>query len=140
MIKELRKKIFETAHRKESSNSVRDYFSLTDIDSGELTKEQLEKLRIFINKEIYVLLVDETYSMVKKLYIPKVIKKDRYGNCTLPVDSSYFKAREGITFHKDGFIALCGWASGCNRIPFIKGFVEWCDWIKSKEGSKYKTK
>ena len=27
---------------------------------------------------------------------------------------------------------FCGWASGCNRIPFIKGFVKWCDYLVKK--------
>ena len=42
------------------------------------------------------------------------------------VDSDYFKGREAISFNKDGFIGVAGWASSNNEKPITDAFKKWC--------------
>jgi hypothetical protein len=78
------------------------------------------------------LLADKSYDMVGKLRMHPNIKFDK-DNVYLLTDGSYFDKREAISFNLNSkFIGFCGWASGCNRIPFIKGFVKWCDYLVKK--------
>ncbi|KKL58850.1 hypothetical protein LCGC14_2221220, partial [marine sediment metagenome] len=55
------------------------------------------KLREFVNKEIYILLVDKSYSMIKRLRMHRKIKFNKDGVC-LFTDGFYFDKREAITF------------------------------------------
>ena len=57
-------------------------------------------------------------------------KTGKYLSVDLTVKGVYFSSREAITFYEDGFINFCSWASGYHCIPFLEGFVKWCDEIK----------
>lgn len=135
-----KEEIFEEAHENKSSQMARDYFKECKLKFSDLNINNCGKLREFINAEAYPLLLDESYSMIRELEANKKIKKDKYG-IFLSASGSYFDDREAVSFYNpetndDSItIGFCGWASGCNRIPFIKGFVKWCDWmfLKSKE-------
>lgn len=129
--------IFEKAHQEESSELSRKYFELVGLEIEKVKKIDCEKLSELIQHEMYVLLADKSYSMVPDLRMHKKIKADKFG-IYLFTDGSYFKKRQAVSFEfsndsKHKFIGFCGWASGCNRIPFIKGFVKWCDWMKETQ-------
>ncbi len=128
--------IFEKAHLPQSSNLARKYFEECGLKISEIKLDDCEKLSKLITSEIKTLLKDKTYHMVKCLKMRKKIKKDRYG-IYLFVDGVYFIKRLAIEFSfEDSKINFCTWASGCNRIPFIRGFINWCDWMKiSKENN-----
>jgi len=130
----LKKQIIEKAWLTESSELARTYFKEIGLEIEKINLEHCEKLKDFISHEMYILLADESYSMVKDLRMSKKIDKNKYG-IFLYVNGSYFKKRQAISIEYDKkgdykFIGFCGWASGCNRIPFIVGFVKWCDWLK----------
>ena len=134
----MKEEIFEKAHLEESSELARKYFKELGLRIESINLKQAEKLSEFIQSEIDVLSKDESYRMVKELKMCPKINIEKYG-IFLFVDGSYFKKRQAVSFehHKeDGytFIGLCGWASGCNRIPFIKGFIKWCDYLNIKQG------
>lgn len=129
-------KIFKKDYLEESSELSRNYFELSGLEIEKVKKMDCEKLIELIQHEMYILLADKSYSMVPDLRMHKKIKADKYG-IYLFTDGSYFKKRQAISFefsndsnHK--FIGFCGWASGCNRIPFIKGFIKWCDYMSQK--------
>ena len=128
-----KEEIFEKAHLNESSDMARIYFSKLGIEFKDLKMSDYYKLSEFIQEEIYPLLADKTYSMVGKLRMNSRIRCDK-DYVYLNVDGYYFDKREAISFnlHKN-FIGFCGWADGCNRIPFIKGFIKWCDYLESKK-------
>lgn len=125
--------IYRTAHINESSILAREYFKELGLDYSKITEESLWKLREFMQDAMYPLLADKTYSMIKDLAMDKKIKsKFKKGlliEAELYTNGSYFTRREAITFNEDGFVGLCGWASGCNRIPFINGFIKWCNYL-----------
>ena len=129
-----RTEILNKAHLNESSELAREYFNKKGLGFDDLGDTDMWRLQDIINYECNVLLADKGYQMIKDLKISKV-KQDKYG-WHLIAKGSYFDSREGINFwnpetNDDSItIGFCGWASGCNRIPFIKGFIKWCDWLK----------
>ena len=129
--------IFEKAHLEESSGLSREYFNKLGLTMGDLTLKCCEKLSDLITDEINILLADKSYNMIKRLRMNRKIKKDRFG-IHLLTDGSYFDKRQAISFWFADGIIFCSWASGCNRIPYIRGFIKWCDWMKPsyKTGGK----
>jgi len=51
-------------------------------------------------------------------------------NAFLFVNSEYFKYRECISFNRDGFIGIAGWADIGNLNPIKRAFIKWCDYLK----------
>lgn len=45
---------------------------------------------------------------------------------SLRMASSEFEDRECVTFNRDGFVGLCGWASSANTEPIARTFIAWC--------------
>jgi len=140
-----RAEIMDNSHKEESSKLAREYFKESGIKFSDITIEDCKKLRILINEICYKLCADESYSMIKDLEVNKRIKKDKAG-IYLTISGSYFKDRQAISFFTpdeklndlDLPIGFCGWASGCNRIPIIQGFIIWCDWKVRKVGGQRK--
>ncbi len=120
------KEILDKAHLMESSELARRYFSDLGLSFNHFTLAQVEKLRDFIQEEMYPLLADKSYSMIKDLSMDKRIDFGTDG-IYLFTNGYYFNKRQAISFETSGFIGFCGWASGCNRIPFIRGLIKWCD-------------
>lgn len=132
-----KEQVYEKAHLNESSELARCYFKELGLQLENFyPKSYYEKLSEMIQEEMYPLLADKTYQMVRNLRMHSKIKYDK-DDVYLLTDGSYFSKREAITFDLyKRFIGFCGWASGCNRIPYIKGFIKWCDWIKELQKEK----
>lgn len=128
-----KKDIFNKAHLEESNGMAREYFEKCGLKIVEVRVEHAKKLSEFISAEIYPLLLDEEYNMVKELRMSRKIKQGKYG-IFLYTDGSYFTEREAISFRYDNDLKImfCNWAVGCNRIPYIRGFIKWCDWMVKK--------
>ena len=129
---QLRKEIFDKAYLEESSELARTYFRVCGLEIKKVTISQCEKLSEFITTEIEPLLADKSYQMILRLRMHKKIKKDKDGIYLL-TDGAYFRKRQAISFNFKDRIIFCSWASGCNRIPYIKGFVKWCDYIQKQK-------
>jgi hypothetical protein len=124
-----KEEILQIAHMQESSDLARKYFDNRNIQRENINLKQYQELTKFIQKEIDLLLVDTSYKMIPRLKMINKIKQSK-DSVNLCVKGSYFNKREAITFFTKGGIIFCPWASGCNRIPFINGFVKWCDWME----------
>lgn len=133
-----REETMSKAHLEESSNMAREYFKEKGLTFSDISLENCAKLRYFINKICYELLEDDSYSMIKELEVNRRIKKDKYG-IYLTMCGSYFSEREAVSFWNPESnnieieVGFCGWASGCNRVPIIQGFIKWCDWMKNND-------
>jgi len=126
--------IFEKAHLEISSELARDYFKKCGLEVKELSDIMYERLSEFITNEINILLQDKSYNMIPQLSMDKNIIF-RKGGVFLYTKGLYFQKREAISFTDR--ITFCNWASGCNRIPYIKGFIKWCDYLVSiKRGDR----
>lgn len=135
--------VLDKSHLEESSNLARQYFKELGLDYSVIKLSDLYKLREFIIDRINILLADSTYSMVKELCMDRKIdvKFDKstgiLEEAYLYTNGSYFTKRQAVSFERVAsrgkeFIGFCGWASGCNRIPFIEGFINWCDYMASQ--------
>ena len=54
--------------------------------------------------------------------------------CFLFMSSHYFKDRECISFNRDGFIGIAGWADPGNLNPLKRAFMRWCNFLTDGEG------
>lgn len=131
-IMDKRTEILAKAHLLDSNELAKEYYiesglSFTDIDDNDY-----ELLSDMVQKEIDILLADKSYQMIEGLCINKIKKTKKY--VSLRIDGSYFKNREGITLYANDelIVTFCESMNGCNRIPFITGFVKWVDKLKSK--------
>ena len=132
-IKLLKENIFENAHLEKSNELTRQYFKNNNLNLYDIWKSDCLKLIEFIDIEITKLNSDKTYHMIPKLKMNKRITNSKTGYF-LYCRGFYFKKRNAVSFElRNNFISFCGWAAGCNRIPFIKGFVLWCDWLKKQD-------
>jgi len=132
----MKQEILEKAHLNESSELARTYFKELGLNYGLIKENDLDELRKFILNEMYPLLDNKTYHMIEELTMDKKIvskfKKGSLVEAYLYTNGSYFEKRQAVSFEEGGFIGFCGWASGCNRLPFIRGFIKWCDWMGDK--------
>jgi hypothetical protein len=126
-----REEIVERSHEFIAASLCRSYVG-DDYLFSKMPVSNFERLSVLIQKEINKLLADESYSMVSKLKVKDKIKKNKDG-IFLRVSGSYFSDREAISFNsKNNFVGFCGWADGCNRTPFILGFINWIDELGAK--------
>lgn len=132
-IKEIQEEILETAHLSSSGDLARQYFKDSGINIKDLELYDFQGLAYFINKEIDILVNDPEYRMIPLLIVKDKIKRNKDG-VFLRCSGSYFKDREAISFwhEKSEFIGFCGELNGCNRTPFIKGFIRWINFLLGK--------
>lgn len=122
--------IFAVAHLEESSLLAYKYFQVNKC-WVKCNSSSYDKLSQLIADEINILLADKSYQMIERLRMTPKIKQDKTG-VYLYTDGAYFTKRDAVSFIFGGKIKFCSWASGCNRIPYIKGFIKWCDWLKKE--------
>lgn len=122
-----RENIISVSHEYCASELCRKYVG-DDFDFSKMPFSNFYRLAELIQKEIDKLLTDETYSMIPQLAIKEKIKKNKNG-IFLRISGSYFSDREGISFNfeRNPFVGFCDEMSGCNRTPFIIGFLNWID-------------
>lgn len=116
-----------------TTEEAREYFKnkgLSYYDIGLVDFKQLhENVRMFL--DIYRTKTDHAEQMGMK--VRKISNRDKRflaGKLIrgkILIDGSYFHAREGITFHENGFIGFCGEFSTVNTEPVLAAFVKWCD-------------
>jgi hypothetical protein len=122
-----RQEILDKSHENISSVLCRRYAG-DDYDWSALPLKAFELLAKLTQKEIDILAADKSYDMIPRLRIKDKIRINKKDGVTIRVSGSYFKDREAFSFNfKDSFIGFCGEMSGCNRTPFITGFVNWVD-------------
>jgi len=128
-----RTEILAKAHLLDSNELAKQYYVGAGLSFKDISDNDYELLSEMVQKEIDILLADKSYQMIKNLRISKIKATKAY--VSLRIDGSYFTNREGITLHdKDELIVtFCREMSGCNRIPFITGFVKWVDKLKESK-------
>lgn len=105
----------------------------------DIHKEDIEKLSELIKYELQTYLPTTSHSRSMDLRLSKVRKKDYVYNkdgtvkfACICMAGGYFDYREGICFNEDGFIGICGWADGSNKIPIINAFNRWLEELKQE--------
>jgi hypothetical protein len=120
-----------------NTSQAREYFSFIGLTYDCLNEYSLDLLSSFIQDEIMKQRKELSNTALLRMEPIKTTAKQRktknFSGVGLTVQGVYFSRREAITFNEDGFIGLCGWASGYHQEPFITGFVRWCDEIRVEQ-------
>lgn len=125
-----KQEILDNSHKCNSSQLCREYID-GDFLFEKMPMSNFYKLAELIQKEIDKLGNDPTYSMIPKLKVKDKIKKNKDG-VFLRISGSYFNDREGISFNfRNNFVGFCAEMDGCNRTPFIVGFLNWIEELKN---------
>lgn len=109
--------------KKNSRDNAREAFSAAGLTVEALTPEMLRDLRKMINDCMVSFgLIDGTLRM-------RASRGPKRNAGTLPAmlrcRSRYFDDREAVTFNRDGFVGIAGWADEENVVPIIEGFTQW---------------
>jgi len=134
-MKDKRKEILDHSHLNSTNELARIYFRESGINFSNLEMKAFEELQLLIQIEIDKLLDDTSYRMITELKVKPIIQRTRYSEhgIFLRISGSYFSDREAISFWTNPLkIGFCGEMSGCNRIPFITGFIKWVDLLKRR--------
>lgn len=124
---------------KRPTQAVRDAFKAAGLNYECLTKERLELLRIYIVRELksHDQKTGFKLTMSEQIQICSDAGQCRISSAFLFVDGPYFKKREAISFNRDGFIGVAGWASQDNVDPIIEGTLKWIQDISRPLPIKY---
>lgn len=115
-------------------DEARDYFAKCGLSYKDITEGDILTLTMMLNKEIKKSNQSgetsvNTMSLSKKIDMSKNTDGSiQY--CFLYLNSHYFTRREAISFNRDGFIGIAGWADIGNQNPLKRAFLAWCDYLK----------
>lgn len=119
-----------------TANQARDFFEKSGLSYSDINADSIKALIQFIKFEL------ESNPTDLQMKINEVfqclITEKGITNAFIYVDGDYFKKREAISFNENGFIGFGGWASSKNLHPIVKGFINWCDTIKTLKDSMRK--
>lgn len=122
----------------ELKEKAREHFTNLGLTYEVLTPYTIDLLINYIQGEILALREENPDCFLRRMkpykYTAKQIKTNKFDCVELLVDGTYFHNREAVTFNSDGFIGFAGWASGYVNLPFINGFVKWCDKLANRVG------
>jgi hypothetical protein len=106
--------------------------------TNDVTIDQIKLLRRIINKHLKK---SGIYNGTARLFRqnwykcePKHDPSWRY----LTMNTEQWKKREAVSFNRDGFIGVAGWASDTNAAPIISAMIEWSDLVWNiRAGEQY---
>lgn len=104
-------------------DEARSAFADSGLTYSVLSKPSLESLRQLIDAEMKnAKLIDGSLRMRNVCSVRDTkLGTEAYLRCK----AHYFSNREAITFNRNGFIGLAGWADDENVQPFLAGFIAW---------------
>lgn len=118
-----------------TTQEAREYFKSKGLSYKGINPECFEQLCNIVSEQLDVYRNSNDHAKKMDMKLSPVRKNDKKfynGNLVrakIQIDGSYFKRREGITFHESGFIGFCGELSTSNSEPILKAFVKWCDML-----------
>lgn len=106
-----------------TTNEIRGILANKNITSKNVTVEELFLLKDILSKNLRESSIYDGSARIDKVANLKFIK----------MSTNQWKARECISFNKDGFIGFAGWASSQNLQPILKSVLEWIEQIRIKK-------
>lgn len=104
-------------------DQVRAILKEAGITVESVTDDDLKKLRRFISKHLRR---SGIYHGTAKL---RRAKKDLK---FMEMTTEQWERREAVSFNRDGFIGVAGWADDNNVQPLLSALVEWSVWMSEK--------
>lgn len=99
-----------------TNDSVRVLAASSDITCANVTVDELKSLHEILSEEL------KASDCYHGSYRMDRLKKDRrYMTCS----TSQWKGREAVSFNRDGFIGMAGWADSTNIKPIRDGVIRW---------------
>jgi hypothetical protein len=122
------------SHLQEASKMCREFATMKGFHNWNIKDSDYEKLKFLIDNHIQKLAASGEYRMIYLLKVDRKIIKNKDG-VFITCSSDYFRNREAISFNHrcDDFIGFCAEMSGCNRIPFILGFLDWLEYLETSD-------
>lgn len=125
-----------------TNDEAREYFKSKGLDYSILTKQNRDRLRELVRKELSVYKNDQFRMILRRqnkfkdlrLSGDKILyfgmRAKGFNTMTVKGETKeyiHFNDREAISFNQDGFIGFAGWADSKNVQPFLSAFCKWCD-------------
>lgn len=90
-----------------------------------IAKSGMHALNINLG-QIYSLHQHINHEMIESGVYNGTMRMNEYKDANmLTCRTNEWDSREVVTFNRDGFIGIAGWASGKNVQPILKGIVAW---------------
>lgn len=123
-----------------TTDEAREYFKKNVGTYANVTQEDIYILIKFLRKEISK--SNESGETSIGLHLSKTFDltcndDGTIKSCFIFISSSYFDARECISFNSDGFIGFAGWASTANVNPILRAFLKWCNFLKEISDDRF---
>ena len=100
-----------------TNDEVREILSSKNITSGNVTVEQVQRLRKILNKNLKESGIHNGTARLTKFKL----RNYKF----LEIQTSDWKGRECVSFNRDGFIGFAGWAGTNNLKPILGAVIEW---------------
>lgn len=97
-------------------DAVRNRLAKEGITTENVTVDEIKSLRVIINKHLKR---SGIYNGTAKLCRSK--KDVRF----LEMKTDQWESREAVSFNRDGFIGIAGWADNNNVQPLLSALLEW---------------
>lgn len=124
----------------ETTDEARDLFADSGLTYADLDCHALDALVAFLDIELARCRLEPATPCQSSMRMRhrRMVRKGVGGGveaAELFVRAHYFDEREAVTFERNGFVGIAGWADSRNVRPFLVAFGEWVEWLsKRKEG------
>ncbi|MDR2024042.1 MAG: hypothetical protein LBQ71_12565 [Hungatella sp.] len=132
-------KILRGEELRMKTQEAREYFRNKGLSYDDISIIDFRQLHTLVGEHLDIYREETEHAKQMNMTVKKISPKDKkfsnYGlvRGKILIDGSYFRSREGITFHENGFIGFCGEFSTVNSEPILQAFVKWCDGIADKK-------
>lgn len=118
-----------------TSKSARTAFAALALSIHDLTESDLRDLEDMLESEFARLAREDDDPIRRTWRLARTVAdleprtdegRRKVRMASIRMASSEFDDRECVTFNRDGFVGLCGWASSSNTAPIARTFVAWC--------------
>ncbi len=101
-----------------TNDEIRVLIKDKNITTENVTRKQLIELHNILSSKLES---SECFDGAFRMNLLKLDDNNKYMTCK----SDYFEDREAISFNRDGFIGMAGWADSKNITPIREAVVEW---------------
>ena len=124
----------------ETRDEARDLFADSGLTYADLDRQALDALVAFLDIELARCRLGPATPCQRSMRMrhKRMVRKGVGGGveaAELFVRARYFDEREAVTFERNGFVGIAGWADSRNLRPFLVAFGERVEWLsREREG------
>jgi len=103
-----------------TNNEIRTLLASKNITTENVTLKQLMELHDILSEKLKG---SNCFRGTFEMNPLELDENSKYMTCK----ADYFESREAISFNRDGFIGMAGWASSNNIEPIRDAVIEWAE-------------